>query len=180
VGYAAMRAALERDTFALKDFITKFHGKPRVAGTAVYLSSRRDVVPVALLHNLKHNKVLHERVVILNIGAEQIPRVRATERVDCTTLDDGFYALRLHYGFMQQPDIPRALMLESVSCPLSFNMMETSFFVGRLTILPTGKTRWSRLVATVYEFLHRNALPATEFFNIPPGRVVELGGQVEL
>lgn len=180
VGYAAMRSALERDTIALKGFITKFHGKPRVPGTAVYFSSRTDVVPVSLLHNLKHNKVLHERVVLLNVTTEHVPRVRAMQRVECADLGDGFYALRLRYGFMEHPNIPRALTFESVSCPISFNMMDTSFFVGRLTMLPTSRSRWRRVVATVYAFLHKNALPATEFFQIPPGRVVELGGQVEL
>jgi KUP system potassium uptake protein len=180
VGYAAMRAALGRDTYPLTDFIAKFKGKERVPGTAVYLTSRTDVVPVSLLHNLKHNKVLHKRIVLLNVVTEHVPRVHATERVECTDFDDDFHALRVRYGFMEHPDIPCALMLESVHCPISFNMMDTSFFVGRLSIVPGGRSPWRRFVATIYEFLHRNALPATEFFQIPPGRVVELGGQVEL
>ena len=180
IGYAAMRAALARDAFPLTEFIAKMHGKPRVPGTAVYLTSRTDVVPVALLHNLKHNKVLHTRILLLNVITEHVPRVAAPDRIEYTEYDDGFHALRLRYGFMEQPDIPRALMLESVNCPLSFNMMETSFFVGRLTVVPTSRARWRRLVAKVFELLHRNAMPATEFFRIPANRVVELGGQVEL
>jgi KUP system potassium uptake protein len=95
-------------------------------------------------------------------------------------LDDEFYATTIHYGFMEQPDIPRALLLESRSVPFHFNMMETSFFVGRLTIVPAGLSKWRRFKLRIYQFLHRNALPATEFFQIPPGRVVELGGQVEI
>ncbi len=178
-GYAAMRSALERDTFPLADFIKNFHDKPRVSGTAVYMSSRNDVVPVPLLHNLKHNKVLHQRVVLLHVLADHVPRIEPAQRVETIELPDDFHAVTIHYGFMQQPNIPRALMLESVGSPLSFNMMDTSFFVGRLTILPSG-SRWRRLKLGIFELLHRNALPATEFFHIPAGRVVELGGQVEL
>jgi KUP system potassium uptake protein len=179
-GFEAMRRALERDTFPLSDFIAKFHGKPRIDGTAVYMTSRTDVVPVALLHNLKHNKALHQRIVLLHVATENIPRVDPRGRVETTALDDGFYAMTLHYGFMEQPDIPCALMLESVSSPLRFNMMDTSFFVGRITVAQRRRSRWGRLRLSVFQTLHRNALPATEFFRIPSGRVVELGGQVEV
>ena len=153
-GYAAMRAALERDTFPLQGFIAKFHGKPRVEGTAVYLSGRADVVPVPLLHNLKHNKVLHERIVLLRVLTEQVPRVEPARRVETTELTDGFHAMTVRYGFMDQPNIPRALMLESAGCPLSFNMMQTSFFVGRLTIIPSGH---SKLVAVQAEYFRVHA-----------------------
>ncbi len=179
-GYLAMRAALERDTFPLDDFIEKFHGKPRVAGTAVYLSSRHNVVPVPLLHNLKHNKVLHRRIVILHVVTAQIPRVQISQRLETKDLGDEFYAMTLRYGFMGYPNIPRALTIESVGCPLRFDMMDTSFFVGRLSILPATRSKWRRFKMSVFEFMHRNALPATEFFQIPPGRVVELGSQVEV
>lgn len=179
-GYADMRAALERDTLPIPSFIAQFRGKPRVKGTAVYMSSRSDVVPVPLLHNLKHNKVLHERIVLLHVETEQIPRVDPSRRVESTTLEDDFFAMTIHYGFMEQPNIPRALLLESLTVPFHFNMMETSFFVGRLTIMPIGLSKWRIFKLRIYQFLHRNALPATEFFQIPPGRVVELGGQVEI
>jgi KUP system potassium uptake protein len=179
-GYADMRAALERDTLPIPSFIAQFRGKSRVKGTAVYMSSRIDVVPVPLLHNLKHNKVLHERIVLLHVETEQIPRVDPSQRVETTPLEADFYAINVRYGFMEQPDVPRALLLESLSVPFHFNMMETSFFVGRLTIVPTGLSKWRKFKLQIYQFLHRNALPATEFFQIPPGRVVELGGQVEI
>jgi len=179
-GYAAMRAALERDTFPLQDFIAKFHGKPRVEGTAVYMSSRGDMAPVPLLHNLKHNKVLHERIVLLRVLTEHFPRVDPTRRVETTELTDGFHAMTVRYGFMEHPNIPRALMLESAGCPLIFNMMKTSFFVGRLTIVSSDCSKWWRFKLNIFQFMHRNALSATEFFQIPPGRVVELGGQVEI
>ena len=133
-----------------------------------------------LLHNLKHNKVLHERIVLLRVLTEHVPRVEPARRVETTELTDGFHAMTLRYGFMDQPNIPRALMLESAGCPIIFNMMHTSFFVGRLTIIPSGHSKWWRFKLNIFEFMHRNALSATEFFKIPPGRVVELGGQVEI
>ena len=146
----------------------------------MYLTSRTDVVPVPMLHNLKHNKVLHERVVLLNVATEHTPRVDATNRVECKELPDNFFALKLRYGFMEQPDIPRALMLEMLSSPLRFNMMDTSFFVGRLSVTAASKSAWRRFTTRVFEVLHRNSLPATEFFKIPAGRVVSLGSQVEI
>ncbi len=179
-GYDAMRKTLERDTFPLADFIAKFHGKPRVQGTAVYMTSRTDVVPVALLHNLKHNKVLHQRIVLLHVVTRNVPRVDPARRVEAEELEDDFHALTLHYGFMEHPNIPRALLLESVTSPLHFNMMDTSFFVGRLTVVSVSRSRWRRLKLHIFQLMHRNALAATEFFQIPAGRVVELGGQVEV
>jgi KUP system potassium uptake protein len=179
-GFAAMRKALERDTFPLDEFIRKFEGKPRTPGTAIYLSGRDDVAPVPLLHNLKHNKALHERIVFLRVVTEHSPRIAPSKRVETRALGDEFYAMTLRYGFMEQPNIPRALLLESAGCRLQFNMMHTSFFLGRLTLTTKSKSPWRRLRLAVYRFLHRNALPATEFFQIPPGRVVELGSQVEI
>jgi KUP system potassium uptake protein len=179
-GYADMRAALERDTFPIEGFITKMADKPRVKGTAVYMSGRTDVVPVPLLHNLKHNKVLHERIILLHVETEQIPRVDPARRVETTSLGDDFHAVTIRYGFMEQPDIPRALLLESLTMPFQLNMAETSFFVGRLTIVPASLSKWRRFKLRLYQFMHRNSLPATEFFQIPPGRVVELGGQIEI
>ena len=149
-------------------------------GTAVYLTSRIDVVPVPLLHNLKHNKVIHQRIVLLNVATEHSPRVETAERLSATDLPDDFHALSAHYGFMEQPDVPLALTDEKGACALQFDLMQTSFFVGRLTITPVSHSRWRRIKAHVFKFMHRNELPATEFFRIPPGRVVELGGQIEI
>lgn len=179
-GYAAMIAALERDTLPIGQFVTSMAHKPRVKGTAVYLSSRTDVVPVPLLHNLKHNKVLHERIVLLHVETENTPRIDPARRVESEALEGDFYAVNIHYGFMEQPNVPRALLLESLSLPLVFNMMETSFFLGRISVVPVGLSKWRRLKLRLFQVMHRNALPATEFFQIPPGRVVELGSQVEI
>jgi len=97
-----------------------------------------------------------------------------------TDLPDDFHALIIRYGFMEHPNIPAALTTEKGNCPLNFDMMNTSFFVGRLDIVPSRGSLWWQIKTHVFRFLHRNALPATEFFRIPPGRVVELGSQIEV
>jgi len=178
-GRAALAHKLERDTLPLKQFIAQMHGKTRVAGTAVYMTSRVDVVPVPLLHNLKHNKVLHERIVLLHVVTRNIPRVAPDKRIEVVHLGDNFHSVVARYGFMQQPNIPRVLERCDLQ-GLTFNMMETSFFVGRVTIVPARKSRFGAMRCKIFEALHRNALAATEFFRIPPNRVIELGGQVEI
>ena len=178
-GRTALLRQLERDTLPLADFIVQVHDKERVRGTAVYMTSRVDVVPVPLLHNLKHNKVLHARIVLLHVMTENIPRVAPEHRLEVTHLGDNFHAVVLHYGFMEQPNVPRALE-RCRAYDLDFNMMDTSFFVGRVTIVADKRSRASRSRLRVFEVMHRNALAATEFFRIPPNRVIELGGQVEM
>jgi KUP system potassium uptake protein len=178
-GRLALTRELERDTLPLKDFITQMHGKARVPGTAVYLTSRVDVVPVPLLHNLKHNKVLHERIVLPHVVTRHIPRVPPDRRLEVVHLGDNFHSVVAYYGFMQNPNVPRALARCSAQ-GLDFDMMATSFFLGRVTIVPERKSRLGVIRSKFFEAMHRNALPATEFFRIPPNRVVELGGQVEI
>jgi KUP system potassium uptake protein len=178
-GRSVLAHKLERDTMPLKDFIAHAHNKTRVPGTAVYMTSRVDVVPVPLLHNLKHNKVLHQRIVLLQVTTKNVPRVAVKDRVEVVHLGYDFHAITAHYGFMQQPNIPR--LLERCSQHgLHFNMMETSFFVGRVKILPQRGSRFGSFRCQLFEIMHRNALPATEFFRIPPDRVIELGGQVAI
>ena len=178
-GRAALAHKLERDTLPLKQFIAQMHGKTRVAGTAVYMTSRVDVVPVPLLHNLKHNKVLHERIVLLHVVTRNVPRVAPDKRIEVVHLGDNFHSVVAYYGFMQQPNVPRVLERCDLQ-GLTFNMMETSFFVGRVTIVPARKSRFGAMRCKIFEAMHRNALAATEFFRIPPNRVIELGGQVEI
>jgi KUP system potassium uptake protein len=174
-----MLQKLERDTLPLNDFIAQIHNKPRVSGTAVYLTSRTDVVPVPLLHNLKHNKVIHQRIVLLHVVTENVPHVANDERIEVTNLADNFHSMVAHYGFMEQPNIPQVLSSGGPQ-QLHFDMMDTSFFVGRLTIIPTTASRFGRFKSKLFEVMHRNALAATEFFSIPPNRVIELGTQVEV
>ena len=178
-GRNALREHLDRDTLPLGDFIASMRNKPRVQGTAVYLTSRLDMVPVPLLHNLKHNKVLHQRVVLLDIETAHIPRVPPERRLTINDLSDNFHTVRAQYGFMQQPNLPRVLF-RCAGSGLTFNMMDTSFFVGRVKIVPAKISELGRFRIGVFEFMHRNALTATDFFRIPPGRVIELGSQTEI
>ncbi len=178
-GRQLMLQRLERDTLPLASFIKQIHGKSRVPGTAVYLTSRTDVVPVPLLHNLKHNKVIHRRIVLLHVVTGNAPYIAVDQRIQVTHLMDDFHSVVIRYGFMEQPDIPQALDACAAQ-ELRFDLMETSFFVGRLTIVPAAAPRMSRIRINLFEAMHRNALAATEFFRIPPNRVIELGGQIEL
>jgi KUP system potassium uptake protein len=178
-GRRALAKKLERDTLPLESFIASMHTKARVAGTAVYMTSRVDVVPVPLLHNLKHNKVLHRRIVLLHVVTENIPRVAPDKRVELVHLGDDFHSVVAHYGFMQHPNVPR-LLDRCGTNDLHFDMMDTSFFVGRVTLVPERKSRFGAIRCKLFEAMHRNALPATEFFRIPPNRVIELGSQVEI
>src|SRR5271169_99197 len=178
-GRTALLRKLERDTFPLSDFIRQVHSKTRVPGTAIYMTSRVDVVPVPLLHNLKHNKVLHERIILMHVVTENVPRIAPKRRIEAAHLGDNFNCIVVHYGFMEQPNIPRALD-ECRAQQLQFDMMQTSFFVGRVTIVADKRSGVSAIRRRVFEAMHRNALSATEFFRIPPDRVIELGGQVAI
>jgi KUP system potassium uptake protein len=178
-GRTALLRKLERDTFPLSDFIRQVHSKTRVPGTAIYMTSRVDVVPVPLLHNLKHNKVLHERIILMQVVTENVPRIAPKRRIEAAHLGDNFNCIVVHYGFMEQPNIPRALD-ECRAQQLQFDMMQTSFFVGRVAIVADKRSGVSAIRRRVFEAMHRNALSATEFFRIPPDRVIELGGQVAI
>jgi KUP system potassium uptake protein len=180
LGRSAMLARLERDTLPLPAFIAGTAHETKVSGTAVYLSRRDDVVPLSMLHNVKHYHVLHERNIILHVETEQVPRVPAAQRASVTDLGGGFYRILLHFGFMQHPDIPASLE----SCVIggeAFDCMQTSFFLTRVTIIKAaGEHRLPPLVRGLYSWMHRNAADATEFFRIPPNRIVELGARLEL
>lgn len=146
----------------------------------MFLTATPDAAPQALLHNLNHNKVLHERVVLLTVRSEDIPHVPVEQRVDITPLGNEFYRVTVHYGFKDEPDLPAALEQALRKGGLEFNIMETSFFMSRQTLVPTptaGMAMWrEKLFAT----MSRNASSATAFFKIPTNRVVELGARIEL
>lgn len=165
----------------LEPFLESIEAHPpqRVPGTAIFLTAGREGVPHALLHNLNHNKVLHERIVLLTVLTEDVPYVSDDQRIEISELGTGFYRMSVHFGFKDEPDLPRALSLKN-SLGLEFEMMQTSFFLSRQTIVPTdapGMALWrEKLFAT----MSRNASSATEFFRIPTNRVVELGTQIEM
>jgi KUP system potassium uptake protein len=139
-------------------------------------------VPLALLHALKHYKVLHERVVMMQVETEDVPHVAQEHRLEIGEIGKGFYTIRLRYGFMDQPNVVRALAQCRIG-GLRFNLMETSFIIGRERVRPRPRPRrmafW-RWRDRLFSLMTNNMLDATEFFRIPPNRVVELGGQIEI
>jgi KUP system potassium uptake protein len=150
----------------------------RVPGTAVFLTSVSDGAPVVLLHHLKHNKVLHQQVVLLSIVSADVPEVEDDERLKVTPLEHGFFRVTAAYGFMETPNVPRVLAM-SERFGLRARPSETSYFLGRERLIPTGRSRMIRWRKKLFSILSRNARSATEFFGIPPNRVVELGAQIE-
>jgi len=152
---------------------------PKVAGTAVFMTGDVDTVPIALLHNIKHNKIIHDRVVFCTVVTEAYPRVPAKDRVVAEGLADGFYRITVRYGFFQEPDIPKVLRL-CKAFGLEFDVMQTSFFLGRETLIPSVQPELPLWREQLFMLMSRNAVSATDFFRIPAGRVVELGTQVQL
>lgn len=151
----------------------------RVPGTAVFMTSTPDGVPHALLHNLKHNKVLHERVVLLTVKIDDVPFVDGDKRAVLEDIGQGFYRLVLRFGFMEEPDVPAALAKTS-GCGAEFKMMDTSFFLARQTLLPSSRPGMAIWREKLFAWMLRNAESAMEFFKLPTNRVVELGSQVEI
>ena len=151
----------------------------RVPGTAVFMTTARDGVPHALLHNLKHNKVLHERVILLTVRIEDVPYVGQAYRTQVKEFGQGFYRMVVHYGFMQEPDVPAALSnVQGIGAPL--RMMDTSFFLARQTLIASSRPGMWIWREKLFAWMLRNAESAMEFFKLPSNRVVELGSQVEI
>ena len=151
----------------------------RVPGTAIFMASQTAGVPSALLHNIKHNKVLHERVVILTVLIDDSPYVDPHNRCEYHDLGDGFYRAILHYGFMEETDVPQGLKTMT-RCGGDFDMMHTSFFLSRQTLLPSDKPGMPIWREKIFAWMLRNAATAMDFFRLPTNRVVELGSQVEI
>jgi KUP system potassium uptake protein len=151
----------------------------RVPNTAVFLTSTADGVPPALLHNLKHNMVLHERNILLTVAIEDVPHIGEEKRLTISDEGEGFYRIVLHYGFMDEVDVPAALAPLS-NCGREFNIMKTSFFLSRQTLLTATRPGMARWREKLFAWMLRNAQTAMEFFKLPANRVVELGSQVEI
>ncbi|HEV8032948.1 MAG TPA: potassium transporter Kup [Stellaceae bacterium] len=171
-----------RDAMPLSEFVEHLNPERpvRVPGTAIFMTRDLTQVPVALLHALKHTKALHQRVIIMQVETEDVPHIRAEGRLEVSEVGKGFYTMRVRYGFMDEPNVMRAVAQCRVQ-HFHINLMETSFFIGRekLRARPhrTGFWHWRD---RLFIFLTNLALDATEFFRIPPNRVVELGGQIEI
>ena len=195
-GRARLQAIVRENTLGMELFLADVARRqpPRVPGTAVFLTSDIAGAPPVLLHHLKHNKVLHEKVILMSVVTEEIPAVDTEDRVECKELGEGFYKVIAHYGFMESPDIPAALALLSRAGPdgrpVAIKAMETSFFLGRETLIATRNTpqapplsdaigRMAMWRKRLFILMTRNARSATAFFGLPPNRVVELGAQIQ-
>ena len=177
-GRQILTARVEEDAMPVDLFVSSLSERAqRVQGTAVYMTVSGEGVPRALLHNLKHNRVIHERVIFLTVATEDRPTVPHEERVTVQALGARLYRVTVRYGFMDKPDIPRALTgVQSIA----FDMMETSFFLNRETIIPAARPAMARWREHLFSWLTRAAVTPMEFFRLPPNRVVELGTQVEI
>ncbi|WP_442114072.1 potassium transporter Kup [Pseudomonas sp. NUPR-001] len=172
---------LDESALPLPLFISSIAAQPphRVQGTAVFLTARSDAVPHALLHNLLHNQVLHERVVLLTVVSQDRPRVPVAERFEVQDFGDGFYRVNLNFGFIEEPDVPAALQLCHVPA-LDFSPMGTTYFLSRETVIPTKRIGMARWREALFAFLLKNANSNLKYFNLPLNRVIELGTQVEM
>ncbi|MDU9398178.1 potassium transporter Kup [Pseudomonas sp. zfem003] len=172
---------LDEGSLPLPLFIASIRSQPphRVQGTAVFLTARSDAVPHALLHNLLHNQVLHEQVVLLTVVNEDSPRVAPERRFEVDAYGEGFFRVLLHFGFIEDPDIPQALKLCHLN-DLDFSPMRTTYFLSRETVIPSkliGMALWRE---ALFAFLLKNANGNLRYFNLPLNRVIELGTQVEI
>lgn len=168
-----------RDSIPLKTLLDNLAAHPvhKVSGTAIFLTSDPELAPVALMHNLKHNKVLHETIAILSVKTADKPRVSEADRLEISEIAPNVKKVIVKYGFMESPNIPKALTLCRKQ-GLKFDIMSTSFFLGHRTIVASAHSGMPLWQDRLYIFLGRNATNATDFFHIPSGRVVELGTQV--
>ncbi|XYD11781.1 potassium transporter Kup [Methylobacterium sp. NMS12] len=180
-GRAIAFARRAENAVGLRDFIAGLNRSDapvRMHGTAVYLTTRTDVVPAALALNVRHNGVVHERVLLLRVSTERVPRLAEHQRIAIEPLGSGFSLAHLHFGFAEKPDVMAALRLHEAE--VCFGPEAASFFIGRENPVPSLRPELSRWVEPLYAFMARNAVRSPDYYRIPPSRVVELGTQVEM
>ena len=172
---------LQESTLPFDEFSRRIHEGEitRVPGTAVFMYSNPRATPPALLNNLEHNKILHERVILLSVRTEEVPFVKPNKRVEIHNLMDDFSQVVLHYGFLQSPNVPEGLTL-ACDQGLDCNLEDVTYFLGREQLLATERPGMAIWREQLFALMSRNARSATDFFMLPPDRVVELGTQVEL
>ena len=181
-GRTLLRERLEKGTMPLGTFVREIASDPpvRVRGTAVFMSANAKGIPPMLLHHLKLNQMLHENVIILTVVIEDVPRVWWTKRVEIIKRDQGIYQVIAHYGFMENPNVPKALQ-RSQKLGLDLDLEKVVYYIGSRTLIPTdekpGMALWRE---TLFAFIFRNSAQAVAFFGIPPERVIEFGMQIEL
>jgi KUP system potassium uptake protein len=180
-GRVALAQILRENSLPMDLFLQDIaRRKPaRVPGIAVFMTSDPSGVPLVLLHHLKHNKVLHETVILMSIEGEEIPKVSPEDRVELQAMGEGFFQAVGHFGFTESPDVPA--LLEALGAKgLRARPTETSFYLGRETLIPNGTSPMSHWRKVLFILMSRNAQSATAFFNLPPNRVLELGAQIQL
>jgi KUP system potassium uptake protein len=180
-GSAILTVRTHRDSIPMADLIKMLErSKPvRVPGTAIFLTNDTSVAPSSFMHNLKHNKVVHERVVIMRVKTETTPRVPVAQRYEIEKLSNDFYAVTLRFGFMERPRVPAALALMR-KAGYKFDIMTTSFFLGRRTLKPAANSGMPQWQDRMFIMLAKQASSAPDFFAIPSDRVVELGAQMKV
>ena len=180
-GRRLLAERLTARAFPLEQFVAAITANPpaRVDGTAVFMTAQPTGTPAALVHNLRYNKVLHQHVIVLTVSTVPVPSVSAEDRVSVQWMGQGLYNARVQYGFMEDPDIPVALMrLRDLGVPLDPD--DVTFFLGRETIVVTKHPGMATWREHLFVLMARNAVRATAFFKLPPERVVELGVQVQM
>ncbi|MFM7403476.1 MAG: potassium transporter Kup [Erythrobacter sp.] len=179
-GRELMRASMAEGSLPIEIFAKSAQSSAtRVPGTSIFMASINSGVPSALLHNIKHNKVLHERVLILTLAVQGMPYVDEADRYGCKDLGNGFYRVTINCGFLEETDVPKLLGALDL-CGGKFDMMHTSFFLSRQTLIASAKPGMAIWREKLFAWMLRNAASAMEFFNLPTNRVVELGSQVEI
>ncbi|HSM04931.1 MAG TPA: potassium transporter Kup [Longimicrobiales bacterium] len=181
-GRRTLGELMKKRTMPVDHFLRSIErdGPVRVPGLAVYMHGDPDVVPPALLHNLKHNKVLHEQVLLLSVRTHDVPYVPREDRIEVEEIGDGLMRATVHYGFAQDANVPAALALANAADDLAFKPMETTYFLGREHLIADPKPPMNIWRARLFTVLSRNETGATTFFQLPPNRVVEMGSQVEI
>ena len=179
-GRLALQQQLQRAGLPLDLMLDELGRRPapRVPGTAVFLTSDSKGAPVVLLHHLKHNKALHQQVVLLSITASNVPTVPREERVTVSSLNHGFWRVTARYGFMESPDVP-AVLAQCAEQGIIARPMETSYYLGHERLLPTGSTKMAGWRKRLFVLMARNSQSAAQFFHLPSNRVVEMGAQIE-
>ena len=172
---------LEHDTLSIDLFVKSIGDNVHhVSGDAVFLTGTPNVVPHAMLHNIKHNKVLHERNILVTVVVEDVPFVPHEERISVESLDGHFYRIKIFYGFKDEPNVPRALVQAYEQLEFEYDLMQISFFVSRERIIHSvgdGMAPWRE---HLFISMQRNTSPVSDFYQIPTNRVVELGSQIEI
>ena len=180
-GRRILNERIQSESRPLEEFLQDMERQPptRVPGTAIFMNGNASRTPPALLHNIEHNKVLHQRVLFLTVKTKQIPFVAQEERVEVEPLGNGFHRLKVYYGFMEDPDIPK--VLDTIRAPgFTYDPKDTTYFLGRETIIASKRPGMALWREKIFSIIAHNATSATAYFCLPPDRVVEMGEQIEI